>query len=248
MSTPVFSAGLFGVLAWTALGQPARDAPAFEVASIKPTPSADRDGSRSLSGSRLTITKTELIYLISYAYNIRGAQVVGGPGWVRSEQYDVIGKAEGEATRSVEQFRPMLQALLADRFKLAMHREMRELPVYVLALGKNGPKMVAVDGADPGPMSSSGTPGHLSAPKLSMARLAGFLTGMPELRNLVLDETGLTGTYTFNLEWSPENGRAPSGGPSLFTALQEQLGLKVESGKRPVEHLVIDHVEKPSEN
>jgi uncharacterized protein (TIGR03435 family) len=72
--------------------------------------------------------------------------------------------------------------------------------------------------------------------------------GLPELRNLVFDETGLTGAYTFSLEWSPDDGRAPSGGPSLFTALQEQLGLKLESVKRPVEHLVIDHAEKPSEN
>jgi uncharacterized protein (TIGR03435 family) len=241
-------AGLIGVLAWTAWGQPASDAPAFEVASIKPTQSTDRGISISLSGSRLTITKAQLLYLILYAYDIRGSQLVGGPSWVRSDEYDVIGKAEGEASRSADQFRPMLQTLLADRFKLAIHREMREIPVYVLVVGKNGPKMTAVNGADTGPMSFRMTPGHLRAPKESMARLAGLLGGMPELRNLVFDETGLTGAYTFTLEWSPDDGRPPSDAPSLFTALQEQLGLKLESVKRPVEHLVIDHAEKPSEN
>jgi uncharacterized protein (TIGR03435 family) len=242
-------AGLIGVLAWTASGQPTGDAPAFEVASIKPAQSTDRGFSVSVSGSRLTITKTDLSFLIRYAYDLRSLQlIVGGPGWVRSEQYDVIGKAEGDAKRSAEQFRPMLQALLADRFKLAIHREMREIPVYVLVVGKNGPKMVAVNGADPGPMSSSMTPGHLNAPKLSMARLAGLLGGMPELQNLVFDETGLTGIYTFTLEWSPDDGRSTSSGPSIFTAVQEQLGLKLEAVKRPVEHLVIDHAERPSEN
>lgn len=242
-------AGLIGVVAWTAWGQPARDAPAFEVASIKPTQPTDRGFSVTLSGSRLTITKTDLSFLIRFAYDVPRLQlIVGGPPWVRSEQYDVIGKAEGDANRSADQFRPLLQALLADRFKLAIHREMREIPVYVLVVGKKGPKMTAVNGADTGPMSSRMTPGHLSAPKLSMARLAGLLGGMPELDNLVLDETGLTGAYTFNLEWSPENGRAPSSGPSIFPALEEQLGLKLESVKRPVEHFVIDHAQKPSEN
>jgi uncharacterized protein (TIGR03435 family) len=196
----------------------------------------------------------DLGLMIAFGYNIRGNRVLGGPNWLRTEKYDVIAKSEGEGSPSTDQFRFMLQRLLADRFKLAVHRETREASAYALVVGKSGPKLREVN--DSSPIRFRGSGGSLIAQKLSMARLAENLT--TELRNfavVVVDETGLTGDYAFSLEWdqyelqdgNPAN-RPASTKPSLFTAVQEQLGLKLESVKRPVEYLIIDYAEKPSAN
>jgi uncharacterized protein (TIGR03435 family) len=175
--------------------------------------------------------------------------------------------------RQIEQQR-MLQALLVDRCKLSVHRETKDLPEYVLTVAKNGPKLREAkpdetysngikgpDGRTAGAGVMVVVPGQLTAQGIPIAKLVWFLKGRRELgHRMVLDQTGLTGNYDFTLQWTPEsptsNGiQGPdsattpgSSGPSLFTALQEQLGLKLESTKAPVDVLVIDHVERPSEN
>jgi uncharacterized protein (TIGR03435 family) len=229
-------------------GQPATLA--FEVAAIRPTThSQDRGANFSFSGSHFTFTNGELWMLIAFAYNIRGSQLVGGPSWVRSEKYDVTAKADGDGNRSEDEVRAMLRPLMADRFKLAVHRENRDLSVYALTVGKNGPKFA--EAKERGPNDFRGTRGHFTSQRSTLATLAGYLGS--DVRNFVFDETGLTGQYAITLDWNPEEtqldgGAGNSSRPSLFTALQEQLGLKLESVKRPVEHIVIDHVERPSEN
>jgi len=153
----------------------------------------------------------------------------------------------------------MVQQLLADRFKLAVHRETKELPAYALVVAKSGPKLTATKDTGGGKGTSSGD-GHLTATGLTMARLAQTLTQIlsRELGRVVIDKTGIVGEYDLSLTWTPDDRSAAAAntskdtpdlpGPSIFTALQEQLGLKLESTKAPVETLVIDHIEEPSAN
>lgn len=233
-----------------AFGQAAGDRPAFEVTSVKPTShSTDRGASFSVSGNRLIITRANLGFLILYAYDIDGVKPLGGPGWIWSEQqqYDVEGAAEGDAKRSPAELKLMLQTLLADRFKLVVHHETQDLSVFALVISKKGPRLGEAMPADGQPASLMNR-GHISARRMSMANLAGSLRS--DLGKLVLDETGLPGPYAFTLDWSPNDpGRdGDADRPSLFAALEEQLGLRLDAVKRPIEQLVIDHAEKPSGN
>jgi uncharacterized protein (TIGR03435 family) len=220
----------------------------FEVVSIKP--SATGDGSFTydfplggrFSGSNLTIHN-----LLRIAYDLQDYQISGGPAWMTSVGFDIQARAAtgtGEVPR--EQLLQMVQALLADRFQLALHRETRQLPVYVLVVGKAGPRLQPAD-------SSVGRPvarlGQLIVQKMSMTRLANILAF--DLKRPVRDETALQEEFAFTLEWTPglgESDAGPSSRPSLFTAVQEQLGLKLELGKGPVEVFVVDHVERHSDN
>jgi uncharacterized protein (TIGR03435 family) len=149
---------------------------------------------------------------------------------------------------ATEDQRPaMLRTLLAQRFKLAVHRGTREMPVYLLVVAKNGPKVQAVDShAD----NISSHPGYMSAEAITMPRLATFLSSARgQLEHTVIDHTGLSGAFTFKLEWTPDDKRnGDTAAPSLITALPEQLGLKLETGRTPVEIIIVDRAEKPSEN
>jgi uncharacterized protein (TIGR03435 family) len=222
---------------------------AFEVASIRlhPDPitfSADP----SVHGARIVGTASTVLDVIEEAYELRGDQISGGPTWVKSDHYDIAAKAEGESPITKDELRQMLRSLLADRFQLKFHRETRETPVYELVLGKGGPKLKPPDPAGHGFVQGTATGLHMEAPNGTMAQLTTQLSvtaGRP-----VIDKTGLTEHYAFTLDWFPAN-RDPepdSNVPSMFTAVQEQLGLKLESGKAQIEMFVIDHVEKPSEN
>jgi uncharacterized protein (TIGR03435 family) len=142
----------------------------------------------------------------------------------------------------------MLQQLLADRFALRLHRETKEITIYSLIVGKNGPKLK--EGGSAGPYLSRPSPGRLAGQRASMSSLASALAG--NLGRPVIDNTGLKGGYDFSLEWTadaaPDAVPADTSGPSLFTALQDQLGLRLESKKAPIEVLIIDRAEKPSPN
>ena len=289
--------GLMNAPQIRAQSQPASAAPlpSFEVGSIKP----DKGGGRGVflrmrPGGGFSASNVSVKMLIGYAYNIANFQVSGGPNWLNSERYDIEAKSENPAgddprKMSGEQFKHqqdqlklMVQSLLADRFKLALRHETKELPVYALVVAKNGPKLqVAKNMPAPEPTNPSGPkrapfpgggmmmrPGHLEGRSAPVSFLAQTLAR--QLGRTVIDKTGLSGNYDFTLEWTPEEreqqmfkgagdgepGRGPtesapppdSSGPSIFTAVQEQLGLKLESQKGPVEILVIDQVEKPSEN
>lgn len=239
----------------------------FEAASIKPSaPQAMggmRMGIQMLPGGRISMTGVTVKILIQQSYGVRDFQIAGGPSWLGSDRYDITAKPEGAA--SPEQVKVMVQALLADRFQLKLHRETKELPTYALVVAKGGPKFHASEVAPEGSNKPKGTRisigrGQFTLEGAAMAALANQLGQV--LGRSVTDKTELTGNYDFKLEWTPDAGqqgamRAPGGdgapvpettGPSIFTALQDQLGLKLEATKGPVEILVIDRAEKASEN
>jgi uncharacterized protein (TIGR03435 family) len=220
--------------------------------------------------------------LVGLAYKVQNSEISGGPAWIETDGYDITAKA-ADSSIGIEQLRPMLQKLLEDRFKLGVHRETKDLPVYTLLAGKNGPKLPeAKEGGctpfnantpppppAPGqlpPMPCGGFimgPNLLQGGKITMLQLTNALTNI--LGRPVIDKTGYTGTFDVKLSFSPEGtamagrggfGPPPGTGdgtnadtpPSIFTVVQEQLGLKLESQKAPTEVLVIDHAEKASEN
>jgi uncharacterized protein (TIGR03435 family) len=222
------------VLIGLAYGQSRR---AFEAASVKPAdPNSPVVSGTRVSPGRFTATGS-LQSFISMAYDVQDFQISGAPGWLTTERFEIDAKAE--LPFSTDELKLMLRTLLQDRFKLAAHSETKELPVYALVVTKIGPRIQeAKDGI--GSMSS-GT-GRLSG-RLPISTFAHYLS--PILGRIVLDRTGLAGAFDIKLEWAPDDD--PSG-PSIFTAVQEQLGLKLESAKSPVEILVIEHAEKPASN
>jgi uncharacterized protein (TIGR03435 family) len=239
---------------------------AYAVASIKPNKSSDdRFMLRPLPGGGLTATGVTLKMFIMFAYGVAGYQISAAPNWVGVERWDVEAKTDGvEGRLPLAQSQALLRQLLEDRFQLKTRRETRKMPVYALRVTKSGLKLKphAGDATGSKPQVSFGF-GSASFTDSSLAGLAGQLT--LHLDRPVLDRIGIQGNYDFTLKWTPAPnesnpqamglppraeppGPADSSGPSIFTALQEQLGLKLESTKGPVDILVIDHVERPSEN
>jgi len=215
-------------------GQTAPANPAFEVASVKPSAPGGNGGGIIPGSTGLTARKATLLFCIQIAYDVQDYQV-SGPTWLSSEQYDIEAKTDTPVGQ--EQLRLMLQTLLAERFKLVLHREERTRSVYTLVVGKDGPKLTETKGD--GPSGTTAEIGHLAFKAASMPVLARRLS--QQLHEPVSDLTGLRGSYDFTLDWQQDDS-VP--GPSLFTAVQEQLGLKLEARKTPVEVLVIDHAEK----
>ena len=211
----------------------------FDVVSIKPSP-PDATG-RSLTnrpGAGLAAENATLKMLVYQAYQVMPYQVTGGPDWISSDGFDIEAKA-GNPKATPEQFREMMRRFLADRFQLQVHRDTKELPVYTLAAAKGGAKLkeAAAGSGETGVRNLGG--GHMTGVRATMPMLANTLTRV--LQRKVVDETGLTGAYTFKLEF-------PDDGPTIFTALQEQLGLTLKAGRGPVEVLVVDSAQKPAAN
>ena len=255
------------------------DHPTFDAVSIKRSTSADPHMRIQFqSGGRVVTTNFPLRNLIILAYQLPlSAQLIGAPNWIDSERYDIEAKAEGDP--APQQVLPMLQSLLADRFKLIVHWETRQLPIYALVLskaGKTGPQLVphAADNStcrdliahppvlqpgDAPPVPCGGgflfSSGHIGA-ESTMEQLAKNLSWFQQIDRAVVDRTGLSGTFDINISYVPfvtsvqpgnDAGAADSSLPStIFEALQEQLGLKLEPQTGPVDVLVIDHVEEPS--
>jgi uncharacterized protein (TIGR03435 family) len=220
---------------------------AFEVAAIRPNHSGRTDQHSDSDNDRITCVNMTLKRYISKAYGVREDQI-SGPDWLGSERFDLVAKAPGQMHEA--DLMKMLQTLLADRFKLALHRENREGRVYALTVAKGGAKLKAVEST--GNSGTSTSRGAMTVKQASMEHVAAALSrhvGFP-----VVDETGLAGVFDFKLTWDPSADAlspddARDAGPSIFTALQQQIGLKLESRKRPVETLMIDHAERvPTEN
>jgi uncharacterized protein (TIGR03435 family) len=238
--------------------------PAFEVATIKPSDPAT-PGSSMLVGrggaNLFTTTNSTLADLIVFAYGIHARQLTGGPSWLGSDKYDLNAKPDQPGIPNVTQLRTMVQKLLADRFQLAFHRDKKELSAYIITVAKSGPKMAKVEG-DRGNLPGFGGrgPGSIGVRNSTMAEFAEFLQSRI-LDRPVVDQTALPDRYDFTLTWTPDASQAAAAGsaappppdnadapPDLFVAVQQQLGLKLDSGKASVEVLVIDKVEKPSAN
>lgn len=242
------AAVLFGIAAVSAI---CADRLAFEVASIKLHPGMiTLSMDPSIKGRRVTATASTLLDLITTAYGVRYDQISGAPGWSDKDHYDLDAKApDGYRPLTKEEMRQMLQTLLAERFHLQVHRETQEVPMYALVVAKNGPKLKESTDTKGG-FSVRGTDRglHMETTRGTMAQLAdqlSFTAGHP-----VVDKTGLAGYYAYTMDWFPANRTMPPDldAPTMFQAVQEQLGLKLEATKGPVEKLVIDHAEKPTEN
>jgi uncharacterized protein (TIGR03435 family) len=233
-------------------------APAFEVATVKPSPDLMQwSGFQFPGGGRFEASHVTVKAMVAYAYGVRDFYVSGGPGWAGSDRFEIVAKAEASATPA--QMRAMLQTLLAERLKLAVRRETKEVTVYQLVAAKDGVKSSGLtESSRNGGIRFVGR-GQIEGMGNPMRGLANYLQTL--LDQVVVDKTGLTGNYDFKLSWTPDESQAGKpgaqaglpnaaepGGASIFTALQEQLGLKLESSKGPVETLVIEHVEKPSDN
>lgn len=224
---------------------------AFDVVSVKPAQS-DSVG-RSFTerpGGGLSTSNATVRMLMAFAYQVMPEEIVGGPVWSGSDGFDIEAKA-GDPNVTPAQFREMIQSFLADRFRLKVHRETRELPVYLLVQGKAGTKLTDAkddDAEQPGARIQGG--GRITATHATMPGLATVL--IRPLKRPVIDETGLHGVYNFELRYSPDqvgaDGPAAGDSPSIFTALEEQLGLSLKTEKRPVEVIVVDSVEKPAPN
>ena len=224
-----------------AYGQSADAPTAFEVASVRLNRSDSGSSRFSSNKGSVRSTNVSLRDFIKWAYGVKDYQVMG-PDWLASQKFDIVAKAE--APVSDKQLMAMLQALLAERFKLAIHHETKERAVYELVVGKNGSRLHEVEA---GPQHSTGGRGSLSAQKMSMSQLADSLSRTVSLP--VLNMTGIKGVFDIELKWAPDDGRDNANGPSIFTALQEHLGLKLEQRKGPMEIIVVDHAQKnPTEN
>ena len=277
---------LFAVV-WAVFGVPAfaQGAPAdakplmYDVVSVKQNKSGAGMMRSMNQVDRYSTTNVGLKSIIQNAYGLKMPEMVSGlPGWADSAAFDIEAKMDVETIAELkampkeqadEQRRQMMQAMLADRFKLKAHRETKELPIYSLVIAKGGFKLKDADpnntypdgikGPDgnsrPGMMSMGH--GKLTAQAIQMSNLANNLT--IQVHRLVVDNTGLKGKYDFTLQWTPDEmegghlagdgpATAANTGPTIYTALQEQLGLKLDSTKGPVDTVVVDHVEMPSEN
>jgi uncharacterized protein (TIGR03435 family) len=254
----------------------------FDVVSIHPT-NPDSQMTRVLILSdRFSANGVSMMSLISFAYPVKNSnQISGVSGSTGSARFDVEAKMDEDTAAALKklpdeerqtQRRLMLQTMLADRFKLKVHHESKEVAVYALVIAKGGFKLKEADPKNtyangikgPDGVSHAGmlmvSNGRLTGQAISTQRLADNVSG--QVHRIVEDKTGLAGRYDVALQWSPEDNRgtplpggtqqdaasATDSGPSIFTALQEQLGLKLESAREPVDAIVVDHVEMPSEN
>jgi uncharacterized protein (TIGR03435 family) len=272
-----------------------QEKPSFEVVSVKPNKSGPVRGSFNPRADRFIETNVTVRQLIQDAYRRRAfdtRQIVGGPSWIDSDRFDLVAKIEDGAGSLLALYVPdgkgspglayrMVRTLLEDRFKLAVHTEVRTMPIYALVIarsdGKIGPKLLRSDvdcdqvlkeqadavlktgrlppplpGQGP-PCSTGGPPGKFRGNDVTMQMFADVLTASvnrggvsSSVNRVVVDRTGLAGNFNLSLEWTPDEMAQDFSGGSIFTALQEQLGLKLEPTRGPVDALVIDHVEQPT--
>jgi uncharacterized protein (TIGR03435 family) len=238
--------------------------PSFDVATIKPNPSGETHiQGLTLQGRNFAVRNGSLEDLIAFAYNVHMQQVVSGPSWMNSDRYDIAAVPDQTGTPSVDQMRTMVRKLLADRYKLTIHHEKKELPAYVLTVGKGAQKLTPDQsgGQVPGMGMSPGNGGlTMRIVNASLSDYTSFLQ-MIVLDHPVVDQTGIKGRFDFNVTFTPNdsqfNGHPPKlpeqatateSAPNLADAIQQQLGLKLSAERTPVDVIVIDHVEKPSPN
>jgi uncharacterized protein (TIGR03435 family) len=243
--------------------------PEYDVATVKVNHTGSGSTRYSIDDGNLLIQNASLVGIIWQAYSLFSAsddQITGLPGWAKTERFDVEAKVVDPDLKVLEKLTKeqrglMLLAVLKDRFKLVAHLETREQPLYSLVVAKGGSKLTKAKDGDTyagGLMGPDGKPrgggsmntrrGAITAQGVPLIDLTAELT--QRLDRTVVDKTGLTGNFDFHLEWTPDDSAVEStaAAPPLFTALQEQLGLKLEPGRGPVPVLVLDHIEEPTAN
>ncbi len=227
--------------------------PTFEVATIRPSREAvkfEHDGKREFSGDTLRMQDVTVNTCIKLAYHVQDRQIAG-PGWLGSDRFDITAKTDGPADEGT--MKRMLQSLLADRFGLSFHREPREMKVIVLTIAKSGPKLTPTAAPEAKPFRENSVNGTI-AKSMPIGEFADFLSGPLDMP--IVDHTGLTGKYDFALDFTPYlpdptknmDGTKPDTTAILKAALNDELGLKMAAGTASIDVLVVDHVEKPSQN
>ena len=228
----------------------ARADPAYEIATVKPSDPANTSSGFQLRGRRVIVLNETTEAMLVFAYGIQKRQIVNAPAWVNDTHYDITGTPDAEGQPNVQQMRGMLRKLLEERFQLHAHEDRREMPVYVLEVAKNLTKLLKSTSNDeqPDQTGNGAAVADYRFTNHTMEDFAGFLQF--ELDRPVVDETALTGRYNFTLKWTrdPLDKAVSDAAPSVFSAMQEQLGLKLEPAKRPAKVLVIDRLERPSSN
>jgi uncharacterized protein (TIGR03435 family) len=221
---------------------------AFDVVSVKRNTTVGMASDTNTTPGRLSLVNVTMLSVVLRAFGVQAPQIVGAPDWLATERYDILAVTGDDAALTDDARREYLQGFLAERCQLRFQRETREIRVYSLVPSKAGAKLAEHTG--PGDYAMRVQPAddgrlRLRSTRGNMPRLAEILAG--QVRELVVDRTGLSGSYDFTLEWAPDLNTAPTG-PSLFTALDEQLGLRLEPAKVPMQVVVIDRVERPTEN
>jgi uncharacterized protein (TIGR03435 family) len=245
-------------------------APSFEVATIKPVEHIAKSNRYIIMQgvNRFVEKDYTLKLLIAAAYDLNSREIFGGPAWIESDHYDILAVTPGDKRPTHDEQMAMLRNLLSDRFKLSFHREQKEFSIYALEIAKNGPKLSTGGGSglrtsaappsDPPAVISTVYADHLQLPARNVT-MADFVSLLQRamLDRPVVDRTGLKGRYDFDLQWAPDEtqfgGELPAApadaqAPPFFTAIQEQLGLRLEATRGPAEALVVDHAEPPSAN
>ena len=236
--------------------------PGYEVATIKPSNPDQQGRGFTLQGRHMVARNFTVEGLITLAYNLHSKQVTDGPDWIRTDHFDMDVLPDHEGLPSLEQARGIVRKLLADRFGLKFHEDNKELSVYVLSVVKTGPKFTKSTSDPSSPPGLGGPPGRMMVRNASMEEFAQVMQGT--LDRPVVDQTGLKDRYDFQFRWTPDEsqygGRVPppntgdsntasaDAPPPLFTAIQEQIGLKLDAMKAPAKVMVIESVQKPSEN
>jgi uncharacterized protein (TIGR03435 family) len=260
----VLGVACVGMSAQTVAPSPSAQRPkfeAFEVATIKQSKPDDKNRFMLMQGTHRFVARNfTLKLLIAGAYNLNPKTVSGGPGWMDADHFDIVAITPGDVRPDREEQMAMLRGLLADRFKLTFHRERKEFSIYELDVATGGPKLRASTGApdDPPALVSTVYPQKVVLPARN-ATMADFVAMMQRamMDRPVVDKTGLTGRYDFDLEWAPDETqfggelpRAPSDAQAapLFTAIREQLGLEFKATRGPVDALIVDGAQRPAEN
>jgi uncharacterized protein (TIGR03435 family) len=235
--------------------------PKFDVVTVKPSNPDQQGKGFGFRGRHMRTINTNLNDLITFAYGLHVKQIVGAPAWFATDKFDIDGVPDVEGQPNTKQMKLLIQSVLTDRFKLTFHHDQKELSVYALTVGKSGPKLTETIHKPNDPSAFFFRKlGNLTVTNSTMKD---FCNGMQSavMDKPVVDQTGLTARYDFNLNWTPDESQFeamggfkppttddPNAPPGLSTAMQEQLGLKFEATKAPADVFVIDHVEKPSAN
>ena len=233
-------------------------APTFEVASVKPSLTTTAFPKFAVSPERFSATAVTASELIGYAYKVRDFQIKGAPEWAKAKKFDIDAKVRDSIAQSLEKLprgqqidalRIMVQSLLANRFELKATRQTKTAPIYALVVAKGGPKLPQPAVPPLSPEDRGRNWQNLTFDQITTAGLASFLGSQRDVARVVVDQTGVTGKYDITLRWSSDtSGATGAPGMTIFEALQDQLGLKLQSEKGPVETFIVDHIEQPAPN